>query len=59
MSFAEIDLGHDPILNKTKKAVIKFAWMSFPEIWLMSGNLPNYIQNRHFDSFLTQISYLI
>ena len=35
MSFAEIDLGHDPILYKTKKAVIKFAWMSFPEIGLV------------------------
>lgn len=37
MSFQEIGLRNDPILNKTEWAFIKFAWMSFPEIYLAHG----------------------
>ena len=35
MSFPEISLVQDPILNKTEYVLKKFAWMSFPEIGLV------------------------
>ena len=35
MSFPEINPGHDPILNKTEKILMKFSWMAFPGIDLI------------------------